>query len=140
MPSLPGVTGIPARRAVSRAVFLSPIERMADGRRPDELDVAARADLREVRVFAQEAVAGMNRIRIADLRGADDAVDLQIALVARAGADADGLVGELHVERIHVGLGINGEGLDALLLAGADDAQGDFAAVRDEDFLEHDGS
>ena len=68
MPSLPGVTGTPRFARVSRAVFLSPIARMAAARRPDELDVAALADVREVRVLAQEAVAGMDRIDVADLR------------------------------------------------------------------------
>ena len=79
----------------------------------------------------------MNRIRIADLGRADDAVNLQVALVARPRPDADCLVGKLDVERIHIRLRVNCKRLDALLLAGADDPEGDFATVRDEDFLEH---
>ena len=53
------------------------------------------------------------------------------------GADAHGLVGEAHVERARVGLGVDGDGLDAELAAGAQDAQRDLAAVGDEDLLEH---
>jgi hypothetical protein len=41
------------------------------------------------------------------------------------------------VERLDVGLRIDREGLDAQFAAGPDDAEGDFAAVGDEDFLNH---
>ena len=53
------------------------------------------------------------------------------------GPDADGLVGELDVHRIDIGLGIDGDGFDIELAAGADDAEGDFAAIGDQDALEH---
>ena len=42
-------------------------------RRADELDVAVAAHLGEVGVFRQEAVAGMDRLHVGDLGGADDA-------------------------------------------------------------------
>jgi hypothetical protein len=41
------------------------------------------------------------------------------------------------VQRILVGLAVDGDGLDAELLAGAQDAQRDLAAVGDQDALEH---
>ena len=107
------------------------------GGRTDELDVAARAHLREMRVLREEAVARMNCIHVGDLRGADDAIDLEIALRAGRRPDADGFIRELDMEAFHVGLGIDGDRLDAELFAGPNDAQGDFAAVGDEDFLEH---
>ena len=53
------------------------------------------------------------------------------------GADADRLVGVPQVQRVLVDLGVDGDGLDAELLAGADDPQGDLAPVRDENALEH---
>ena len=58
---------------------------------------------------------------------------------SRAGArtDADVVVGEAHVQRLAVGLGVDGDGLDAELAAGANDAQRDLAAIGDQDFLEH---
>ena len=46
-------------------------------------------------------------------------------------AGPDGLVSELDVHGIHVRLGINGDGLDIELAAGADDAEGNFAAIGD---------
>ena len=45
-------------------------------RRADELDLAAFADLREMRVLCQKSVSGMNRIHVADFRRAHDAIDL----------------------------------------------------------------
>ena len=44
-----------------------------------------------------------------------------------------GLVGQLDVQRVLVGLGIDGDGRDAHLAGGLDDAAGDFAAVGDQD-------
>ena len=137
MPSLPGVTGTPALRAAARAEFLSPIARIAAGGRPDELDFAALADLREMRVLGEKSVAGMDRIDVADFGRAHDAIDLQITIGARRRADADRFVGQLHMERIDVRLGVNRERADAEFLAGANDAQRDFAAIGDQDFFEH---
>ena len=62
---------------------------------------------------------------------------LQITFRARRRADADRFVGQLHVERIDVGLGIDRERANPEFLAGADDAQRDFAAIGDQDFFEH---
>jgi hypothetical protein len=41
------------------------------------------------------------------------------------------------VERVFVGLGVDGDRLDAEFLAGLDHPQGDFSAVGDQDFFEH---
>src|SRR4051794_28413059 len=79
----------------------------------------------------------MNGIDIADFGRAHDAIDSQIAIGARRRADADGFIRELHMERVAVRLGVNRERANPQLLAGADHAQGDFAAICDEDFLEH---
>ena len=59
--------------------------------------------------------------------------DVQVALGRRRLADADRLVGELEVRGVGVGGGIDARRLDAQLAAGADDPQGDLAAVGDED-------
>ena len=137
MPSLPGRdrhTGF-ARRRARRILVAHRVHRA--GRRPDELDIAALADFGEVRVLGQKSVAGMNRIDVADFGRADDAIDLQITFRAWRRADANRFVGQLDVERIDIRLRINREGADAEFLAGANDAQRDFAAIRDEDFLKH---
>jgi hypothetical protein len=43
------------------------------------------------------------------------------------------------VHRINIRLGINGDGFHIELASGADDAEGDFAAIGYQDALEHDG-
>ena len=104
---------------------------------PDELDVAGLADFREIGAFREESVSGVNRIGAGDFGGADDGRHVQVAVGAARRTDADVLVREAHVERILVGLRIHRDGLDAELAARVDDAQSDFAAIRDQDFLEH---
>jgi hypothetical protein len=71
------------------------------------------------------------------LAGGDDLVHRQVGFLRRRRADADRLVGHGHVHRVLVGLGIHGDGLDAHLAGGLDDAAGDLAAVGNQDFLEH---
>jgi hypothetical protein len=94
-------------------------------------------DVGEAGVLRQEAVAGMDRVRAGDLAGRDDLGDVQIAVARRRRADADALVGELHMHGVGVGGGMHRDGRDAQLLAGAQHAQRDLAAVGDEDLLEH---
>ena len=103
----------------------------------DELDLAAAADLGEMGVLGQKAVARMDRLDVADLGRADDAVDLQIAVGGLGRADAIGLVGQVEVGGAAVGLAEDGDRLDAQLAAGADDPQGDLAAIGDQNAFEH---
>ncbi len=110
---------------------------MASGFGTDELDVAALADLGEMGVLGQKAVAGMDRIDIADFGRADDAIDLEITFLTGGFTDTDGLIRQLDVEGIDVRLGIDGQRLDPEFLAGADDAQRDLAAIGDEDLVKH---
>ena len=105
--------------------------------RADELEVAGPADLGEVGVLAQEAVAGVDRLDVGDLGRGDDPGDVQVAVGAGGLADADRPVGQLQVGGVAVGLRVDGDRLDAQLLAGPDDPQGDLAAVGDQDSLEH---
>ena len=67
-----------------------------------------------------------------DERGGDDVGDVEVAAGRRRGADAEALVGQLHGQRVGVGLGMDHDRADAELTAGADDAQGDLAAVGDQ--------
>ena len=61
---------------------------------------------------------------------------LEVGLAAGRRADADVVVGEADVERLAVGLAVDGHRLDPQLPAGPDDPQGDLPAVGDQDFLE----
>jgi hypothetical protein len=51
----------------------------------------------------------MDRIDVGDFGRADDPVGPQVAVALAGAADADGFVGQLHVQRLHVGFRINGE-------------------------------
>ena len=57
--------------------------------------------------------------------------DVQVTLRRGGGADADGFVGQLDMEAVAIGFGVDGDGGDAHFAAGAQDAQGDFAPVGD---------
>ncbi len=79
----------------------------------------------------------MDRDRVGDLGGADDRGHVEVGLGRGRTADADGLVGEQHVLQIVVDRGVHRDGLDAHFAAGAQDSQSDFAAVGNDDFIEH---
>ena len=91
------------------------------------------ADLGEVVVLREEAVAGMDRLTSAISAAEMMRGDVEVALGRRRVADADRLVGELQVRGVAVGGGVDDDRLDAHLAAGADDAQGDLTAVGDQD-------
>ena len=106
-------------------------------RRTDELDVAGFADFGKIGVFRQQAVAGMDGIYVGDFRRADDGRNIQIAQGKLRRPDANGFIGKPHWQRIAIGLTVDGDRADAQFLAGADHAQGNFAAVCDQNFLKH---
>ena len=106
---------------------------MAKGGGADEDHACVVHGLREVRVLGQEAVAGMDRVRAALLRDLEDAIDTQVALRGDSWAEQIGLVGEAHVQRGAIHVGVDGHRLVTELLAGADDAYGDLAAIGDQD-------
>ena len=86
----------------------------------------------EVCVFCQEAVARVNRVCARLAGNPDDLVDNQIGLGAGCAVQRIGLVGELHVHRIAVLVGIDGDRENARVFGCSRDANGDFAAVGDE--------
>ena len=129
-----GHAGLLGQRPADRLV----LQRVHGARvRADEPDVAALADVGEVGVLGQETVAGVDGIHVGDLGRADDPVNAQIALAGGRFADADGLVRQLHVHRVGVRLRIDRHRADVQFLAGADDADGNLAAIGDQNFLEH---
>ena len=62
---------------------------------------------------------------------------VEVALGKTRAADAIRLVGELHMQRVRIGCGVDGNGLDAHIAARADNTDRDLAAVGDEHFIEH---
>ena len=128
--------GTPAALILSRAAVFEPIWRIALAGGPMKAMPGALAGVRERRVLAEEAVAGVDGVAAGLLRGVDDLVDAEVALGRRGGADRVRLVGDADVERGAVGVGVDGDGGDAHLVERARDANGDLAAVGDEDLAE----
>ena len=104
---------------------------------PDEGDAGLGQRLGEGFALGEKAVARMHGLGAGLLAGCDDLVDDQIALRRRRRADQHRLVGHLDMERVAVGVGIDGDGRDAHAPGGLDDAAGDLAAIGNQDLLEH---
>ena len=98
----------------------------------------ARVDHRagEVGVLGQEAVAGMHRVRAGLGRHLDDLPDVQVGLLAGHTAQRIGFVGHPHMQRVQVGLGVDGHAGQPGVTARPDDPHGDLAAVGDQ-YLAH---
>src|SRR5262249_61742133 len=96
-------------------------------RRADELDFAIAADLGEVSVLRQKAVAGMNGLHVGGLGSANEAGHLWGGLCRRGRADADFLLGQVEGRRAAVRLAVRGARLDAPLLSRAEEPQGELS-------------
>ena len=107
------------------------------GRRSDEDDVVVGTGAGKVGVLGEETVARMDGLRTSNLGRCDDVGGVEIRERRRGRTDADAFVGHLNGTRVLVGLGIHDDALDAELVGGAHDAQGDFASVGDEDLVKH---
>ena len=69
----------------------------------------------------------------------EDRLGVEVALGRRLAAEGVGLVGHADVQGVTVEVGVDGHRGDAELAAGPDHPDGDFAAVCNEDLLEHAG-
>jgi hypothetical protein len=107
------------------------------GRRPDEDDARLLERRREGTVLRQEAIAGMHGLGAGLAAGFHDLVDQEVAFGGGRRADQHGVIGHFDVERIAVGLGIDGDGLDPHPPRRFDNPAGDLAAICDQNSLEH---
>ena len=89
--------------------------------------------------LGEKAVSRMHRLGAALAAGVDDLVDDEIALGGRRRPDVDRRVGHLHMKGVLVSVGIDGDRLYSHPPRGLDDSTGDFAAVGDQNALEHAG-
>ena len=69
----------------------------------------------------------------------EDVLHHEVRLRRWGRADAHSFVREADVERVGVGIGVDGHGRDAPLAAGPQDADGDLPAVGDEQFADRSG-
>src|SRR5262249_50075726 len=92
--------------------------------------------LREAGVLRQEAVAGMHGVASGVLGSGDDAGDAEIGGSATA-LQGHGFVDAADMQRIRVVFGIYADSGDAKLRGGLGDADGDLAAVGDQELAWH---
>ena len=131
--SEPGTTGTPAAIMRRRASTLSPIASIASGEGPMNVSPASRTARANGGALGEEAVARVDGVGAGALGDVEELARIcEIALGSGRRTDVEGLVGEPHVQRRAVGVGVDGDGLDAELAAGADDADRDLAAVGDQ--------
>ena len=107
------------------------------GRRTNKRQAILVAVAYEARLLGEKAIAGMNCLSSRLYGTGEHSIVVEVALGKTRTADAIRLVGKLHVQRVRIGRGINGDGLDAHIAARADNTDRDFAAVGDEHFVEH---
>ena len=85
--------------------------------------------------LGQEAVTWMYGVGAGALGDADQLFDVEIGFRRPAAGQPIGLIRQLHEQCVHVRIGIDGNRADAMVAAGADDANGDFATVGNQHFL-----
>src|SRR5450631_2473452 len=105
--------------------------------RPDEHDAGGFQRLGKGLALGQKPVAGMHGLRAARLAGGHDLVDQQIALGRFRRADGNGAIRHLNVQGVLVGVRIDRDRLDTHTAGGLDDPAGDFAAIGNQNTLEH---
>ena len=96
--------------------------------------------LGEAGVLRQETIARMDGVDFVTHGHVDDAGDVEVRAQGLAGrADAVGLVGLEAVQSEAVFVSVNRDGANAQLMRGAEDANGDFAAVGNHQLFNHAG-
>jgi len=134
--SLPGTVGTPTSwQTCGRVLVAHQGHRLVRG--ADELDLATAAKSRRSADSRRKAVARMNRLHVADLGGADHAVDLSGSCRRLGGPTQYGLVARSTIRRHPDQLAENGHRLGCPSRGSAKDAQGDFTAIGNQDSLVH---
>jgi len=88
-------------------------------------------------IFRKEAIAGMDRVTSRRARRVQNLADIQIALARGCRPQPVSLIGEANVQRSAVRVAIDCCRPHAKLAASAQDAHGDFPAVRNQNLSEH---
>ena len=127
----PGLDGRAPRRD------LVPHDLDGRGRRADEDDTEGGHGPGEVGVLAEESVAGMHGVGAAALHRGDEGVGSQVALGRGRATQCVGLIGEPHVHRVAVLIGVDGRDGDAHFPAGPDHPDRDLTPVGYENLREH---
>jgi hypothetical protein len=134
--SVPGTTGSPAFCARRRAAVLSPSRSSKSALGPIKVIPAAAHARGSAGIFRKKTVARMNGVDAALLGERHDAIDVQIGLNrALALADQIGFVRLEAMQAEAVFVRIDGDGANLQLIGGAENADGNFAAIQASSFL-----
>ncbi len=106
-------------------------------RRADEDDAGLGTRVGKGVVLRQEAVAWVHRLRTGGLGGAEDLLRHQVGLPRRRRADQHRLVGQAHMARVGIGLGVHRHRGDAHAPRGLDHSAGNLASIGDQDLAKH---
>ena len=93
-------------------------------------------DVGETRVFTEETIAGVNRVRARDFGGRYDRRNIQVAVYGRWRPDTDCLVGKADVHCVGVRCRMDCDGSYTHFVRCAVDPERDFAAVGDQEFFD----
>ena len=91
----------------------------------------------ETGVLGQKAVPGMYGIGASDLAGCQQRRDVEVAVLRWRRSDTDAFVRKPDMHGVGIGGGMHRDGRYTQLLAGAQDTQGDLAAIGYQDLVEH---
>src|SRR5262249_12021874 len=105
--------------------------------RPDKDDAGGGQRFREGLALGKKTVARMHGLRPALLAGGNNLFDHQVTLGRRRWTDRDGTIRHPYMERILVHFRVDRDCLDSQFACGLDNPAGDFAAIGDQDTLEH---
>ena len=117
-------------RRLARPGFV-PKKRQGVRRRSYEREPSISAKRRKTSVLAEKPVPRVDRVATLVFRGCHELVCIEVRSCA-CPRQARGLVGKLAVQRRCIVVAVHGNGGDAHLSGGPDDAHGNFAAIRDE--------
>ena len=107
------------------------------GRRTHKYQAVLVAVAHEARLFGEKTVPRVDGLGPRLYGTGKYGVVVKVALGKTRTANAVRLVGKLHVQCLLVGCRIDGDGLDAHIATGANDAHRDLTAIGDEHFVEH---
>ena len=122
------------REAARRDLIADGLHRR--GGRPDENEPRLFDRARERRTLRQKSVAGMNRVGASLDGGAQNRIDIEVALGRRRRTNQPRLVGLRDMRRGSIRVGVDRHRLEAEQARAANHAQSDLASIRDQQFLE----
>ena len=102
------------------------------GSGPYKRNALRRARFRQFRRLGQKSIARMDCVRSGRQGSCDNGFDVQVAFGGAGRAYADGAAGNPCRQTVPIGIRDSEDGLDSQRLAGADNADGDFTAVGDQ--------